>query len=390
MPLPVIFFLSAAAASTASVLPTSLRRASGGLRFGGSRFEVAPQQMEAAERIHEDAAKDDDQYDARRPDFDIFNRTLAIEKGHLKQGSGESYPLVTYTSFSNDVFSFEDFPVLLPTTSLEQVHINSCAAGGPVLVGVMSVAGDRHARDRQRRIYRRFGDMSLPPLCATVVYAIGVADLSDEDTSELHKEQAEVGDLALLRIKENMNEGKSYAWFDFAVRHYPSAVYIAKSDVDAFFHPWHLVEQLGRLPNQQLLYGFDCEINNRRSFIGSTKVGKDLIPLPASGGGHMAGSFYTFSRDLLTCSLSTAARNQEGAEDAVSSSWPLLANCSHFFAADMYRFFDHETRRSRYNRWWQHVGWNSKPVLIHFLKVDELWDEVAEWLCQTDGVCGDS
>lgn len=351
-------------------------------RGGGNWFQHAPQQLEAAA-----ADQDDAQFDPHRWDFAIFNRTLAMEKGHLEVGSAPSYPLVTYTSFADDVFSFEDWPVRLPTIPLEDVHANSCAAGGPVIVGVMSMASDRHSRDRQRRVYNRFRDMSLPPTCATVVYAIGAKNLSGADMQLLQKEQAEIGDLVLLPIKENMNEGKSFAWFSFAISHYPSAVYIGKSDVDAFIHPGHLAEQLGRLPNQQLLYGFDCEINKRRNLIGSKRVGKDLIPLPATGGGHMAGAFYVFSRDLLTCSLATAEHNQEGAEDAVSSSWPLLANCSHFFAADMYRFFDHESRRSSHNLWWQHMGWNNKPVLIHFLKKDEMWNEVAEWLCKTDGLC---
>lgn len=331
---------------------------------------------------------DSESFDPTRPDFEIFNRTLTEVRDNIRTNSGESYPLITYTrAAGSGAFSFERYPVL-PKRELEELNTAYCVAGGPTLVGVMSVADDRHSRDRQRAILRRFGEVSMPPLCTSIVYVIGSHGLDDDTMKTLSDEQDELGDLVLLDIKENMNEGKSFAWFKHAVDRYPSAKFIGKSDVDAFLHPRNLAVQLARLPNTELLYGFDCGINKRREYIGSTKNGSDMVPLWESGSGHMAGAFYLFSSDLLQCSLPTAENHKDGIEDATSSSWPLLANCSHKFAADMFRFFDHESRRKyKYNQWWQHIGWQSEPVLIHFLKEDDKWDEISNWLCESESLC---
>lgn len=358
--------------------PRALRRARKEIVHVSDSWVQAPdQQLEATE----------ERFDTQRLDFDVFNRTFAMEAG-LQPTAGDVYPLVTYTSFRDGSYTFEDWPVREPPIPVEEGKQNECAAGGPVLVCVRSEAAYRYARDRQRHVYSRFSDLALPPVCATILHTIGVRGLSDDDVNSLNTEQAETGDIALLDVEDDVSEGTSRGLLEKAVEHYHSALYIAIADVDTFFHPWHLVEQLGRLPNQELLYGADVDAFSRHNLVGSTVARADLVAVPHSGGGHLVPQFFVFSRDLLTCSVSTADPASNGPTDVMSTSLPLLASCNHFFATDTYRLFGHESRQSNQNRLWQRLGFSATPVAIHSLHQDQFWDEVSKWLCNVDDVCG--
>lgn len=51
-------------------------------------------------------------------------------------------------------------------------------------------------------------------------------------------------DTTVLPIKENMNEGKTPAWFHYAARQYTRATHIVKMDQDAFPHLSHILSLL--------------------------------------------------------------------------------------------------------------------------------------------------
>ena len=88
--------------------------------------------------------------------------------------------------------------------------------------------------------------------------------------------------MEFLNIAENMNEGKTYSWFEYALKKFGQAAYIAKMDQDAFINPHSLVKQLTTLPEKNLFYGFDCGHNGIRRKIGSYVKSEEAL----SGYGH--------------------------------------------------------------------------------------------------------
>merc|ERR1719191_2325633 len=231
-----------------------------------------------------------------------------------------------------------------------------------------------------------------------LVYVIGAGGLAEREQAQLQEENKSFGDIAMLSIHENMNEGKTYEWFQFALREYPSAAYIAKGDVDAFVHPVHLARQLSALPSRNLLYGFDCQHNleykrhvkqTAKVNLVSTKAAHSVFHTSAMFSKSwdtvfMCGMFYLFSRDTVECAMRSDHLTVNGLEDSTASKWPIQASCPLNFTGDMYHFFDYPGReKSQMPTWGQELGWNRDAVCIHHLKTDVSWEDVNNMLCQT-------
>jgi len=104
-----------------------------------------------------------------------------------------------------------------------------------VVVGVFSRAGCEDVPFRQAI---RSSWMTLPEVCALtpagpkphcslyVTFVVGQSGKADEDSSE--------PDLTVLPMEENLNCGKTPAWFNFAATQYTWATHIVKMDMDAF------------------------------------------------------------------------------------------------------------------------------------------------------------
>uniref|UniRef100_A0A7S4SRM9 Hexosyltransferase n=1 Tax=Alexandrium monilatum TaxID=311494 RepID=A0A7S4SRM9_9DINO len=104
-----------------------------------------------------------------------------------------------------------------------------------VVVGVFSRAGCEDVPFRQAI---RSSWMTLPEVCALtpagpkphcslyVTFVVGQGGKADEDSSE--------PDLTVLPMEENLNCGKTPAWFNFAATQYTWATHIVKMDTDAF------------------------------------------------------------------------------------------------------------------------------------------------------------
>mmetsp|Transcript_45700 Transcript_45700/g.130444 ORF Transcript_45700/g.130444 Transcript_45700/m.130444 type:complete len:356 (-) Transcript_45700:120-1187(-) len=312
-------------------------------------------------------------YNTLRPDKDIFERTAAVAQG--ANISGPVYPLIVSIIPSSHLKYAKVAPKKIPHENV----VNPCANVGLTVAGFMSTAGNTHARYRHRSIQTH---VKVP--CFKFVYVIGGRGLKDMMVLQLEEESKLYGDIVMLPIAENMNEGKSHEWFKFAQKEYPSATYIAKGDLDALIHPAHLAQQLMSLPSDNLLYGFDCSHN--KLFKHATQLLSVSFVDDLSDSRFMCGMFYLFSRGLLECIGKSQRVTTRGAEDQVASKWPFEASCPLNHAGDMYRFFDYRGHEA-HALWGQELGWNSDFVCIHQLKTDQAWQAVGEMLCATANMC---
>lgn len=122
-------------------------------------------------------------------------------------------------------------------------------------------------------------------------------------------------------MPENMNDGKTYAWFVYSARHHPDSDAVLKIDTDtavnwtrlhsAFQDMKHVPAYLGRVNVHQTCGGFDyCPPKNCFYMLKPCWV-------------YMSGGLYGISRrPLLAISECTfAANNKVGAEDLLVGRW---------------------------------------------------------------------
>jgi len=347
-------------------------------------------------------------YDMRRDDWDIFENTKNMYQNRAQtdaHNNGAIYPLVTRVERNEKKeFHFTNWRASAIPKAISQ---GECLVG-KIVIGIFSRASDSHLRSRQRSAYSLLGDKATlrsVPRCTHFVYVVATEGLDSQDMKAVKQEASTEGDLEFLEnVHENMNEGKSFAWFDTALKRFPDAQYIAKMDQDSFVHPTNLVHELEKLPRTALLYGADCGHNGIRTFLDTMVSDTRALdvayanltnmqgaPITYSLRGmtkrpvmFMCGMFYLFSRDLAQCFASSpwvrkhiadAHRN----EDQLSSSWLLYTSCPVFhYAAEMFRFYDYGSFGS--SEWWQRLGWHDETVCVHQLKQDEGWANVKSWL----------
>ncbi|KAI8905246.1 hypothetical protein DFJ77DRAFT_479415 [Powellomyces hirtus] len=122
-----------------------------------------------------------------------------------------------------------------PTTKLTPPHASS------VLLGVVTSAD----RFEKRRIIRNtYGQDARSS--TRIVFVVGRQDWETETGRELSKEAHMYGDIMVLDIDENGDNGKTFTFFQTAATVFSSCpfTYVAKVDDDVWFHLPHLESRL--------------------------------------------------------------------------------------------------------------------------------------------------
>lgn len=146
--------------------------------------------------------------------------------------------------------------------------------------------------------------------CAVAVYFV-MGEIPNDMRPRIDQENGTYGDLLELPIPENMNNGKSFAWFRFSSTHFPTARFIGKGDMDTFVRVEALVAAISRIPpNTQGVYG--------GVLIDHIYCGYST--LCARGGWiYMQGGLYFMTQDLARWlgapNNTIVEKNMEGAED---------------------------------------------------------------------------
>eukprot|EP01103_Thecamoeba_quadrilineata_P017547 TRINITY_DN6285_c0_g1_i1.p1 TRINITY_DN6285_c0_g1~~TRINITY_DN6285_c0_g1_i1.p1 ORF type:complete len:300 (-),score=17.86 TRINITY_DN6285_c0_g1_i1:192-1091(-) len=150
--------------------------------------------------------------------------------------------------------------------------------------------------------------------CEVDVYFILGQSLNGDEYAEVDKEKREKGDIIILPTHENMNEGKSLAFFQYVAENFPDYTWVAKGDMDSFFRLPLLYDTLKQLP-KKMLYG-----------------GRIVDFIVCGQGGHcprgwiyMQGSFYILSMDLVQWigdkNNQVTINNAYGHEDLQTGYW---------------------------------------------------------------------
>ncbi|KAJ3036564.1 hypothetical protein HK097_003805, partial [Rhizophlyctis rosea] len=102
-----------------------------------------------------------------------------------------------------------------------------------VLIGIMTTPHPFETRQTLRMIYR---NMSVPT--ADLVFVMGLPRTTKE-LQTLQRESAEYGDILILNCLENMNEGKTHAFFEAIGGMYPWGGWNVSYDVDTRSLPFN-------------------------------------------------------------------------------------------------------------------------------------------------------
>ncbi|CAG8796637.1 23855_t:CDS:2, partial [Racocetra persica] len=131
---------------------------------------------------------------------------------------------------------------------------------------------------------------------------------TDENKDKLEKESKMYGDIVILNITENMNDGKTFEYFSWFAKHRKDN-YMLKMDDDTFLHLIHYYRDLQDLPRERAYYG------NALGYKDGTYT-------------YMGGAGYTLSRDLVIdiARSEWASSNVYDDEDWRVGEWTILVH----------------------------------------------------------------
>ncbi|KAJ3680137.1 hypothetical protein LUZ60_016415 [Juncus effusus] len=188
----------------------------------------------------------------------------------------------------------------------------STAAGLRLFMGILTVPHQHERRNLLRSVYA-VQTRQLTNDYADVRF-IFCHSMNEEETVFLSIEIMLYNDIIILDCYENMNEGKTYAYFSSLPsllasdnRHYD---YVIKTDDDAYFRLDNLAKFLSNKPREDLYYGMELSCVGPQAACGRNNT-------------FMAGFGYVLSWDLVKwiAESDIAKNNKVGLEDVMLGKW---------------------------------------------------------------------
>lgn len=141
-------------------------------------------------------------------------------------------------------------------------------------------------------------------------------------SSSLVGEVARHGDMVVMDCMENMNDGKTHRWFQYAHEHFGGYRAVLKADDDTFIHLPNLARELAAkvVPRAPAYYGRQLSDEHR----------------------FMVGMLYGFTQDLLALiggRMRRGLARTRGHEDQVSAMW--LKDLRYTLVSSQATFIDH-------------------------------------------------
>ncbi|KAJ8324348.1 hypothetical protein O5D80_006612 [Batrachochytrium dendrobatidis] len=212
-----------------------------------------------------------------------------------------------------------------------------------ILVGILTSVEKLQRRTLIRDTYAR-----LKPANVDLVFVFGrPKDSSYEALIRL--ESIRYGDIMVVDCKENMDDGKTFAFFKHVGSVYPPEQYgfVMKADDDCWIGLDNLAKWVSTMPQTGTYFGRHV-----------------------SGTGFMAGMGYGLSFDLVQWIATDAYPSQHriGQEDSLLASWLRHSNqLKHYIGDETKAFYDDPAHA----RGWAHP-YTANTILIHRLK-NEAW-----------------
>ncbi|KAF8657779.1 hypothetical protein HU200_059939 [Digitaria exilis] len=245
------------------------------------------------------------------------------------------------------------------------VDVSSPPSSEPVdfslLVGVLTMPSRRERRDIVRMAY------ALQPRAARarVDVRFVFCDVTDPvDAALLAVEIRRHGDILVLNCTENMNDGKTYAYFSSAPRIFASTPYdyVMKTDDDTYLRVAELAEELRGKPREDVYLGYGYAMGGQ--------------PMP-----FMHGMGYVVSWDVASWVAGAEeilARNDTlGPEDLMFGKWLNLAGRGR-------NRYDLKPRMYDLN--WDMDNFRPDTVAVHTLKTNQRWAATFKYFNVTAGM----
>lgn len=191
------------------------------------------------------------------------------------------------------------------------------------LIGILTAA----EKQSQRALIRHYYNLQSKP---EIDFKFVIARSKTPVWNELvHIENKIYGDMMVLNMEENMNEGKTFEYFKTAGRLYPYHYrYVMKADDDTFINFAALIPYLESLPETGTYFG-------KRFYLPQYEVA------------YMQGMAYGLSADLVQNMVSADYEIAKGWEDFEMGKW--AQNYTLHFASDEAGDYYHQPQ---HDSWW--------------------------------------
>ncbi|CAG8768965.1 28874_t:CDS:2, partial [Dentiscutata erythropus] len=225
-----------------------------------------------------------------------------------------------------------------------------------IFVGILTTYEKIEVRESLRELYTHNNDalaryLGVKKSPVTIRFILGLPE--DEYKDELEEESITYGDIVILNIEENMNEGKTFEYFKWFAKHREDN-YMHKLDDDTFLHLIHYYRDFQDLPRERVYYG-NC-LGDRP---GSYRF--------------MGGAGYTLSRDLVIdiAESDWVSSFIEGAEDQLVGEWICHVAREKKYFVHYVGFTDWKPlRQNPYHDFDKKLDFNSlvETIMIHRIK----------------------
>lgn len=217
-----------------------------------------------------------------------------------------------------------------------------------IILGFFSTAREKDKIWRQVHRETHFQYSNVCPHCPILSRFILGQPATQDERIALERENQTYGDLILLPIPENMNEGKTYHWWKYAAEHFSTAKYVAKADTDSYVWMHALEQDLERFNGRQSIYYGRMSCGHRVGCKGNQRF--------------ISGGFQVMSIDLvhwIADPLNSFVQERiKGYEDLITGEW---LHIGHRFAhlespcpdqvEDMYRIYQTDTCGDVFMHW---------------------------------------
>ncbi|CAG8631342.1 7025_t:CDS:2, partial [Acaulospora morrowiae] len=186
-----------------------------------------------------------------------------------------------------------DVNIKSSSLAVDDAHIKTPLGVDPnvtVFLGILTVYEKTEIRNYLRDMYKhsnaalaRYLGVQESPI--TVKFILGIP--KDKRVDGINEESKKYGDIVLLNITENMEEGKTITFFDWFAENASilrKDDYMLKADDDSFIHLIHYYRDIQDLPRKLTYYGLSLNYSN------TDELGAKV---------YMWGMGYTISRDLV-------------------------------------------------------------------------------------------
>lgn len=224
-----------------------------------------------------------------------------------------------------------------------------------VLVGVFTMASKVERRNLLRLAY---SVQSATDADVTIRFVIG-RPRNEEEKLTIALESLTHKDIIILDCEENMNHGKSFAYFFTVAAMGVRFDYVMKVDDDAYVRVANLAKSLDPLPRDDLYYGYVIPCENKDPYAW-----------------YMAGMGYLISWDLVQWvhDSPTVRNNTNGTEDKLVGDWLKSAGKAKNRVSKKPFFYDHPEFGGKCAH-----DLIPETILIHQVKTPARWQQVLKF-----------